>query len=354
MTIKVLFLGPEGTYSHQAAIQQFSHLTEYNVAYEPTESIPQCVEKLLKDDETASVNGDGVDVYSVVPLENSTNGQVVYTYDILRNLMQEGSSTNMRLRDDQIISPITIVGEQFVSILHCLISADATISLDNLAQYSKLKIYSHPQVWGQVSTYLAKIQSKYPELKVERINCSSTSEAVLQMEQTHSTNLDPTELNLAIASEIAASIYNCHIIQHSINDKLGNTTRFLVFKKRSNKRRLVAPPSATPQRISLLTFTIKQDDPGSLVEVLSVLKDFSLNMCSISSRPYILESHGHHTDSSFQRRNWQYIFFIEYFLETQEPHFDAEKFYDSIDKLCSDWCHWGTFPRDICYYKNTT
>lgn len=347
MTIKVLFLGPEGTYSHQAAIQQFSHLTDYNVIYEPTESIPQCVEMLLKDDESE------VDEYSVVPLENSTNGQVVYTYDILRNLMQEGSATNMRLRDDQIITPITIVGEQFVSILHCLIAVEPTVSLNNLAQYSKLKIYSHPQVWGQVSTYLANIQKKYPNITIEKINCSSTSEAVLQMKNAHSTNLDSTELNMAIASDIAASIYKCHIVHHSINDKLGNTTRFLVFKKRSNKKRLVAPVSATHQRISLLTFTIKQDDPGSLVEVLSILKEFSLNMCSISSRPYILESQsGRDTDSSFQRRNWQYIFFIEYFAEISL--FDADKFYDSIDKLCSDWCHWGTFPRDICYYKNTT
>ncbi|KAL3233127.1 putative prephenate dehydratase [Nakaseomyces bracarensis] len=347
MTIKVLFLGPEGTYSHQAAIQQFSHLTEYNVTYEPMESIPQCVETLLRDTDNSNV-----DVYSVVPLENSTNGQVVYTYDILRNLMQGGSA---RLRDDQIISPITIVGEQFVSILHCLIGADPSISVEKLDHFRKLKIYSHPQVWGQVSTYLSNIQKNYPNLKVERINCSSTSEAVLQMEQAHSTNLDSTELNLAIASKIAASIYDCHVIEHSINDKLGNTTRFLVFKKRSNVRRLLAPPSATPQRISLLTFTIKQDDPGSLVEVLSVLKNFSLNMCSISSRPYLLEGEtDKETDHSFQRRNWQYIFFIEYFVDSQETSFDAEKFYDNIDKLCSEWCHWGTFPRDICYYKNTT
>ncbi|KTB08119.1 putative prephenate dehydratase [Nakaseomyces glabratus] len=254
MTVKVLFLGPEGTYSHQAAIQQFSHLVDYNVVYEAVDSIPSCVDKLIEHDNDI----EDVDMYSVVPLENSTNGQVVFTYDILRNLMQGSNGTNMRIRENQVVAPITIVGEQY-----------------------------------------------------------------------------------------------CYIIQHSINDILGNTTRFLVFKKKSNHRRLLAPPSATPQRVSLLTFTIKQDDPGSLVEVLSVLKDFSLNMCSISSRPYLLRSEQiSQQGENFRRRNWQYIFFIEFYIE-QDKEFDKDKFCDRIDALCGDWCHWGRFPRDICYYKNT-
>lgn len=82
MTVKVLFLGPEGTYSHQAAIQQFSHLVDYNVVYEAVDSIPSCVDKLIEHDNDI----EDVDMYSVVPLENSTNGQVVFTYDILRKI----------------------------------------------------------------------------------------------------------------------------------------------------------------------------------------------------------------------------------------------------------------------------
>lgn len=349
MTVKVLFLGPEGTYSHQAAIQQFSHLVDYNVVYEAVDSIPSCVDKLIEHDNDI----EDVDMYSVVPLENSTNGQVVFTYDILRNLMQGSNGTNMRIRENQVVAPITIVGEQYVSILHCLISPDPSIGIESLQNYDTLKIYSHPQVWGQVSKYLVKLQKRFPNLKLERINCNSTSEAVLQAAEEQSSSQSSGILNLAIASEIAASIYQCYIIQHSINDILGNTTRFLVFKKKSNHRRLLAPPSATPQRVSLLTFTIKQDDPGSLVEVLSVLKDFSLNMCSISSRPYLLRSEQiSQQGENFRRRNWQYIFFIEFYIE-QDKEFDKDKFCDRIDALCGDWCHWGRFPRDICYYKNT-
>ena len=110
---KVLFLGPEGTYSYQAALQQFRHLS--NVRFIAVQSIPQCFERLEQDPDVS---------FSVVPIENSTNGQVVSSYDAFKDRMVSPQSERL---GNRVFPKIEIVGEQFVFISHCLISP---VSLD--------------------------------------------------------------------------------------------------------------------------------------------------------------------------------------------------------------------------------
>ncbi|EJS42101.1 pha2p [Saccharomyces arboricola H-6] len=328
--LKVLFLGPEGTYSHQAALQQFQCMP--NVEYLPATSIPQCFDKLEKD---ASIN------YSVVPLENSTNGQVVFSYDLLRDRMMPkalsftaSTETNNRIQAD-----IEVVAEQYVSITHCLISPiKLSNGIESLGKFQEVIIYSHPQVWGQVDGYLKSLEEKFPQLTFTRTDCSSTSASVNQCLQSQTACPDSI-LHLAIASETAARLYKAHIIGHSINDKLGNTTRFLVLARREDMRNNMFKHSELPQ-VNLLTFTIRQDDPGSLVDVLNVLKIHSLNMCSISSRPFHLNE---------DDRNWRYLFFIEYYTDKNAPE-DNETFYKDISEKSKQWCLWGTFSRNKMYY----
>ena len=87
-------------------------------------------------------------------------------------------------------------------------------------------------------------------------------------------------------------------------------------------------------------FTLELDDPGSLVDVLNVLKHYSLNMSSISSRPY---------NSGKNDRKWQYIFYIEYDSDPEDPKMTT--FYKEINKKCVKWCLWGSFPRNQRYYQ---
>lgn len=318
---KVLFLGPTGTYSHQAALQQFG--SDPQVEYICADSIPQCFERLEND--------KSID-YAAVPLENSTNGQVVFTYDLLRDRMADQSDQSDE--HNRVIPNLEVIGEQYVSILHCLI-ASSSVSLESLPLYKRIRVHSHPQVWGQVSRYLQTLESRCPETVLEKIDASSTSEAVKTALEAESSSDDASVLHLAIASNTAAKIHHAHIIDQSINDKQGNTTRFLIFRRRSSTSVQIAKGRST---VSLLTFTIKQDDPGSLVDVLVVLKNHAVNMCSISSRP--LASQG---------RKWQYIFFIEYYSDSEKTDWDA--FYREISASCSLWCLWGAFSRNELYYS---
>lgn len=319
-SVRVAFLGPEGTYTHQAALQEFG--SDREVDFVCTKSIPQCMDKLGSD---RTVN------YCVVPLENSTNGQVVFTYDLLRDRMM--ACPDDMVKGNQVLPPLEVVGEQYVSIMHCLISP-SDIQLDSLPNYKRIRLYSHPQVWGQVSGYLEKLTKRCPNTFIERIDTASTSEAVGKAQ---SVSQEESVLNLAIASKTAAKLRDAHVIDKEINDLLGNTTRFLIFKRREQGR--PRPPSDS-KRVSLMSFAVEQDDPGALVDVLTVLKDHCVNMCSINSRPLNRDVLG---------RKWQYLFFIEYYNNFQEN--DEKAFYGDISNSCSSWCLWGAFSRNERYYS---
>lgn len=320
--VSIAFLGPKGTYTYQAALQEFGH--QKQAKFVCANSIPECFKKL---DSEKSVD------YSVVPLENSTNGQVVFTYDLLRDQMMAGFDESAD--ENRVIPAIEVVSEQYVSIVHCLISPGVN-SLENLPKYKKIRIYSHPQVWGQVSEYLEKLKRQCPNTLIEKIDTPSTSEAVRKAQLS---SQQDSELSLAIASETAAELHNAHVIDEEINDIPGNTTRFLVFKRRDPHH---ITQSADPKAVCLMTFAVKVDDPGSLVDVLSVLKNHGMNTCSINSRPL-------NNKQIRKNRNWQYLFFIEYYNSAEKR--DEETFYRDISNSCSSWCLWGTFGRNERYHS---
>lgn len=324
---RVIFLGPRGTYSHQAALQQFG--TDQSIEYVPTKTIADCFDLLEQDHQYE---------YSVVPLENSTNGQVVFSYDLLRDRMFDVEN---KVIGKRVIPRLKVIGEQYVSIAHCLLTASPIVSIEELSQYKTIKIYSHPQVWGQVTHYLERFKNQ--GLTIQTIDASSTSEAVTiaKGEQSKLEEGNKDTIYLAIASETAAHLNNVTILQHSINDVLGNTTRFLVLQRQEDsysqdfKNHL-----DEPVQVNLLSFTTEQDEPGSLVDVLNILKDHWVNMSSIHSRPY---------NSTTSPRKWQYVFFVEYTLDENKTK--MEEFYNQIDSKCLQWCLWGTFTRNERYYQ---
>lgn len=321
---KVLFLGPEGTYSYQAALQQFRHLS--NVRFIAVQSIPQCFERLEQDPDVS---------FSVVPIENSTNGQVVSSYDAFKDRMVSPQSERL---GNRVFPKIEIVGEQFVFISHCLISP---VSLDTteLSGFKTVRIYSHPQVWGQVSSYLNKLKKQCPNTQFETVDTGSTTQAVkMCMSSQNETELTSRSLlNLAIAGEAAATLYHAKVIDTSINDIVGNTTRFLILKRRGEP--VPQGPTVSASKVGFMTFTIDRDIPGTLVDVLQVLKQYSVNMSSISSRPF---------SGSVIAKKWEYIFFIE--LDYDDSRGNWDQFYSEVGAKCLEWCLWGTFPRSERYY----
>ncbi|SCU93801.1 LANO_0E04830g1_1 [Lachancea nothofagi CBS 11611] len=335
--VNVAFLGPLGTYSHQAALQQFP---DAGTVYTPVETIPQCFEELAND--------KSLD-YAVVPLENSTNGQVVFTYDILRDLMNGCEKYN----GNEALPELEIVAEQYVSIDLCLIASGA-IDLTSFGKETDVKVYSHPQVWGQTTNYLKRLGQKVGSLRL--IDSASTSGAVQMC--CEEGNSVANEVSLAIASSTAANLHTAHILDGPINDKRGNTTRFLTLRRRKPKEPPLAARPSSPitkdQKVSILTFVVKQDSPGSLVDVLNVLKEHQINMCSISSRPYHYPKENENSiqqeDTESKKRKWQYIFFIEV---NHDSSVDWTLVIAGISSNSLKFCFWGTFYRNIRYFETS-
>jgi prephenate dehydratase len=261
--IKVGYLGPPGTYSHQAAIQQFQDLESiYCVEYVPQKSIDACF-KIMQD--------KSVD-YALVPFENSSNGQVVFTYDLFYEWFMYNGGKNPNFE---------IISEQYVAIHHNLITYATDVSQIK-------KIYSHPQVWTQCRRFLADYES------VEKQDTSSTSKAVENVVAEQ----DPSIA--AIGASTASKVHNVPILKVNIEDNASNTTRFLCLGRKSSLSDLtkIFASSSPSKTMSLVTFTIKDNHrPGGLCDILEQFKIHQLNLQSITTRPSCVA--------------WQYVFFVE-------------------------------------------
>ncbi|KAF6072476.1 Prephenate dehydratase family protein [Candida albicans] len=277
MTIKVAFLGPEGTYTHQALIQQF------------------------------------------VPFENSTNGQVVFTYDLLRDWYFQ-TSTPPKFR---------IIAEQFVSIHHNL--------LTNASKIEDIKtIYSHPQVWTQVNKFLQSLPQQ-----ITKIDVGSTSKAAEIVSQDTITTSGSS--SAAISSYMSSELYKLPILKEGIEDNQSNTTRFLILGYDSP----ISPPPPPASNndddnskrnttiVSSIMFTLNHDDPGALCDVLVKFKEYGITLTSINSRPANLKP-------------WQYVFFVEMIGDIHQ-----EGLVEKIKEPCLELVILGVFQRSWRYNNNS-
>lgn len=254
----------------QAAKQHFDIYAseEVSIEYIPQKSIGSCF--------TAIQEGE-VD-YSLVPFENSSNGQVVPTYDLFRDWFTRHVHGKPRFE---------VIGEEFVSIHHNLISHAADIS-------KITKLYSHPQAWGQCVEFLAE-NGFDNGLKVEKIDTSSTSKAVENLVL----NKDEREISGAIASRTASEIFNVPIQRANVEDFSGNTTRFLVLGPSDKAQSKLAFTHTSDKMLHLMTFIIKDNDNfGSLCDILEKFKTHNLNLQTITTRPSVISA-------------WRYVFFVE-------------------------------------------
>ncbi|KAI4610053.1 uncharacterized protein J4E87_010888 [Alternaria ethzedia] len=258
----VAFLGPEGSYTHQAALSAFPPAS-------PTTPRVTLTPSITIEDVFSAVQS-GIAYRGVVPFENSSNGSVVFTLDLFADL-------NNKYPD------ILVTGEAYVAVKHCLLgysNASSTGERDgdgrdgrdgkdgNTFSHIK-KLYSHPQAWGQCKNFLAKYLKT-----AERHDVSSTSKAAEIASQ------DKTGESAALSSEIAAELFGLDVLAKEINDKKGNSTRFFVIRRKDDDAMPSTttptptpttpppPPSTSSNNAntwkSLVTFTIEHSNPGAL------------------------------------------------------------------------------------------
>lgn len=235
--LKVAFLGPAGTYNHVASIKHFGDFIEE----EPVDNI----EDIFRVVESGQAH------FGVVPIENSTEGVITHTLDLLIN------------------STLQIGGEVDLRIQHNLISNETELS-------DIKKIFSHQQSLAQCRRW---IDANLP--RVEQYAVRSNAEAVRLSGKEKGT--------AAIAGSLAAELYNVPVLHSEIEDEPDNTTRFIVIGKNA------VPPSGD-DRTSLLITT--HNKPGALHELLAPLAKRKIGMSKIESRPS-------------RRGVWEYVFFID-------------------------------------------
>lgn len=222
---RVAYLGPHGSFSHQAAYNEFGGSSELL----PLGSFEEIFEEVENDRAT----------FGVVPIENSIEGSVGMVLDLL-------SKTHL-----------AITAELFERINHFLLSKTGNIQDINI-------VASHPQPIAQCKKWLNKNLGDK-----EIIETASTAEAA---------RLASKKKNVsAIASEHAASIYKLKIIKNNIEESSLNTTRFFVIGKKTNK--------PTGDDRTSIVFTLK-DKPGALQKsFFQPFADAKVNLTKIESRP---------------------------------------------------------------------
>ncbi len=221
----IAYLGPEGTWTHQAAIKKFGH----SVNYSPQANFADVF------DQVARRAAD----YGVVPIENSTEGAVSHTLDLF------------------VDSPLHICAQILMRIENGLMAAIPREKIKTL--------YSHPQVFGQCRAW---IQRNFPDADLVEVS-STTKAAEIARDQA-------AQGAAALGGPLAAGLYGLQLLEERIQDRSTNTTRFLVIGEKT------CPPTGK-DRTSIL-FAI-QDRPGSLVSALQAFDHCQINLSKIESRP---------------------------------------------------------------------
>ncbi|GAB1265983.1 prephenate dehydratase [Aurantivibrio infirmus] len=223
--IRVAFLGPEGTFTQQAALKHFGHSGI---------SMPMAaIDEVFREVEAGAVE------YGVVPVENSSEGVVNHTLDTFIN------------------SNLKICGEVALRIHHHLLVSDIT-KTDSIS-----RIYSHSQSLAQCRKWL---DSRYP--KAERVAVSSNAEAAKRIKG---------EWNAAaIAGEMAADLYGLKKHAEKIEDLPDNSTRFLIIGNQQ------VPASGKDKTSVIISM---KNEPGALYDLLEPFRRYQVDLTSVESRP---------------------------------------------------------------------
>lgn len=222
--VKIAFLGPVATFTHQACLRHFGTSGEF-VAKKDIADVFDDVEKGRAD-------------FGVVPIENTTEGVVSHTLDMF------------------VRSNLKICAEVLLEISLALLNKTGKAS--DIA-----KVCSHPHALAQCKVW---VKNNLPNALV--FDVSSTAMAAQMASEDTST--------AAIASIAAANLYNLRVIEKSIEDNSNNFTRFLIIGRKESKK--------TGSDKTSIVFAIK-DAPGALYHMLKPFARRKINLTKIESRP---------------------------------------------------------------------
>jgi chorismate mutase/prephenate dehydratase len=237
--LRVAYLGPEATYTHLAARRHFGQ----GVTFAPADTIPDVFREVEA----------GTAQLGVVPVENSTEGMVAHTLDLL------------------VESPLAICGEIVASVSHCVLARPGT-TLDDVR-----RVAAHPQALAQCRRWLA---THLPQ-----------AETVQEVSNARAAARAATEAGtVAIGAAEAGRVYKLRALARGIQDERANLTRFLVL----------GPSDAdgpTDDDKTSVVLSVR-DEVGVLVRMLTPFATHGVDLIKIESRP-------------LRDRPWEYYFFLD-------------------------------------------
>jgi chorismate mutase/prephenate dehydratase len=245
--LRIGYLGPEGSFSHTAAMLKFGQ----SVEYEPLADIRSIFDEVSK----------GHCDLGLVPIENTTGGGVIETLDAL------------------VDTDVKVCAEVLMAIHHNLL---ANCPLEKIK-----KIYSKPEVFAQCRNWLSATFKNTQTIPV----ASTAKAAQMAAEESDAA---------AIGSVVAAEIYSLKVICENIEDITNNITRFLVISREDAK------PTGEDKTAILYSTAHKA---GALADVLDVFKKYDINLTNIESRPsrkrqweyyFFMDFVGHRIDKKVQ------------------------------------------------------
>jgi chorismate mutase/prephenate dehydratase len=270
--VRVAYLGPVGTFSEEAAVQFFGS----SIEHVPCTSF----------DEVFRAATAGTAEYGVVPVENSTEGVVSRSLDLLLN------------------SPLHIVGEVSLMVRHNL------LRLSDSLQGIEV-VFAHPQALAQCQGWLT---THLPH--AERRAASSNAEGA-RLATTH-------PAWAGIASARAATQFSLYTAAHAIQDDAFNRTRFAVV---CLPQTLPTPPPSGKDCTSLVVSVPNQ--PGAVHDILVPLKIHGVSMTRFESRPA-------------RSGQWEYYFYIDLQGHRSQAHVKAAL--ADLQQLCAFYKVLGTYP----------
>jgi prephenate dehydratase len=281
---RVGYLGPEGTFSEEALLASAA----------PGAAEPAPAGSIFET--VAALRQGGVD-FSIVPLENSLEGSIGVTLDLLAG----------EARD------VEIVGEALLRVRHSLIAAEP-MALEQIDT-----VITHPQVPGQCASFLRR------ELSHARLlPASSTAEAVRVVASAG----EPGQA--ALGTVLAAEIYGGTVLREGVQDRDDNETRFVWLARAGTG---AVPPlraaAGAAWRTSLAFWGQGADSPGWLVRCLDEFAGRAINLTRIESRP-------------LRERLGTYMFFVDLEGRIGEPGVAAAV--AGVSVLCEEVLVLGSYP----------
>lgn len=270
------FLGPRGTFSEDAALT-------YSAADPGAELLAMTSIPAL----SAAVE-TGLAAEAVVPIENSIEGSVSSSLDLLIH------ETDLRIKAELVV-PVRLF----------LITPPG-------ASLADIKVVSsHPNPLGQSRRFLERILPR-----AEQVAALSTAAAVEEVVASG----DPTRA--AIGTESAAALFGGRILAHDIQDLRSNVTRFVVLARSD------AEPTGDDK--TALAFTVRENVPGALSEVLRPLSEAGIQLSKVESRPS-------------RDRLFEYVFLLDLLGHRSDPA--VRRALAAIEPVCAMVKVFGSFPR---------